>query len=418
MMSTTRILKLFSIIYYIMVLGSLANCVTRRCLARKLVAMELFSPPMPSGCTVTVILKSIQYETLSVDTKALRFSSRIRIEMEWNDPDLAWNDTYDFKEIMLPVDKIWTPDLNVANAVQTDVKPVTTDILVRRDGTAQHSIQLYTTVVCGINLFYYPFVLDACPVALNGWTGNNCGLNLIFGNVSSVGQDRGEWRTIAVELIQDEENLDRNYLFVTMSTNPFDTTVTLILPSVLIMLADLVSFALPLDKRSSFKITLVLSFTMSLLILTEHVSDSGLCSPLIRYHFCFCLIILVMSLLISMVLSRVADKGVILSCTHPESYKSRNTVGKDEIKKGINLNGASTISVDVTAKDTSIQKIVAFVENIEKTDKEKTKRTEYANRFDRACFWCYLCFDIIYVICIIGITRTNFCQINNLDFWI
>lgn len=69
-----------------------------------------------------------------------------------------------------------------------------------------------------------------------------------------------------------------------MSTNPFNTIVTLILPSVLIMLADLGSCALTLEggKRSSFKITLVLSFTMSLLILTDQLPDTGQCSPLIR----------------------------------------------------------------------------------------------------------------------------------------
>ncbi|KAB5554057.1 hypothetical protein PHYPO_G00045710 [Pangasianodon hypophthalmus] len=340
--SSKRILKRFSIIYYLIVcsnfmVGSLASCITRRCLASKLVAMQLFSPPMPLECTITVNLTSIQYETLSVDTKALRFSSRIRIDMEWKDPDLAWTDTeYTFTEIMLPVDKIWTPDLTVDNAIETDVKPVSTDILVRRDGTVQHAIQLYTTVVCGINLFNYPFVLDACPVALNGWRENSCGLRFLYGNVSSVGARRGEWVTMSVELHQNKQNLDRNYLYVTMSTNPFNTIVTLILPSVLIMLADLGSFALPLDggKRSSFKITLVLSFTMSLLILTEHLPDTGLCSPLIRYHFCFCLIILVMSLLSSMVLSHFADSGAILSCRRPKPCELSNTGGKDEIKKG------------------------------------------------------------------------------------
>ncbi|XP_053509739.1 5-hydroxytryptamine receptor 3A-like [Ictalurus furcatus] len=421
MVSAKRILKLFSIIYYLIVcsnfmVGSLATCVTRRCLANKLVAMELFSPPMPPECTIAVNLTSIQYETLSVDTKTLRFSSRIRIDMEWNDPDLAWIDTeYEFTEIMLPVDKIWTPDITVDNAVKTDVKPVSTDILLRRDGTVQYGIQLYTTVVCGINLFNYPFVQDACPVALNGWNENNCGLDLIYGNVSSVGENRGEWLTKSVELHQDKQNLDRNYLYVSMSTNPFNTIVTLILPSVLIMLADLGSFALPLDggKRSSFKITLVLSFTMSLLILTDHLPDTGLCSPLIRYHFCFCLIVLVMSLLTSMVFSRFADSGTIFSRRHSKPCELSNTDRKNEIKKGM-----STISVDVAAKDASIQKIVNFVENIEKRDKETKKRHEYASRFDRACFWGYLCLDIVYVICVIGITRTEFCKINNLDFWI
>lgn len=83
----------------------------------------------------------------------------------------------------------------------------------------------------------------------------------------------------------------------------------------------------------------------------------------------------------------------------------------------INLNGVSAVSNDVTTKDTSIQKIVTFVENIEKTNKEMKERHDFAGRFDRACFWGYLFLDIVYVICIIGITRTEFCKINNLDFW-
>lgn len=75
-------------------------------------------------------------------------------------------------------------------------------------------------------------------------------------------------------------------LKVTISSNPFKAMVSLVLPSALIMIADLVSFALPLDggKRSSFKITLVLSFTMFLLILTDYLPNTGTCSPLIREY--------------------------------------------------------------------------------------------------------------------------------------
>jgi len=71
---------------------------------------------------------------------------------------------------------------------------------------------------------------------------------------------------------------------VELSINSFGAVVTLILPSVLIMLADLVSFALPFEggERNSFKVTLVLSFTMFLLILNDHLPNGGNCSPLLR----------------------------------------------------------------------------------------------------------------------------------------
>lgn len=62
--------------------------------------------------------------------------------------------------------------------------------------------------------------------------------------------------------------------------NPF---ITLLLPSILLILADMVSFALPLrcGERNSFKVTLVLSFTMFLLILNDQLPGDSECGPII-----------------------------------------------------------------------------------------------------------------------------------------
>lgn len=63
--------------------------------------------------------------------------------------------------------------------------------------------------------------------------------------------------------------------------NPF---ITLVLPSILIILADVISFSLPLGggERNSFKVTLVLSFTMFLIILNDTLPGGSQCSPIIR----------------------------------------------------------------------------------------------------------------------------------------
>lgn len=56
------------------------------------------------------------------------------------------------------------------------------------------------------------------------------------------------------------------------------------LPSILIILADMISFSLPLTggERNSFKVTLVLSFTMFLVILNDILPGDSQCSPVIR----------------------------------------------------------------------------------------------------------------------------------------
>lgn len=54
--------------------------------------------------------------------------------------------------------------------VETTMEPYTNDVQVRRDGVVEHSVILFTTVSCEINLFNYPYVFGECPVAINGWS--------------------------------------------------------------------------------------------------------------------------------------------------------------------------------------------------------------------------------------------------------
>ncbi|XP_059396172.1 5-hydroxytryptamine receptor 3A-like [Carassius carassius] len=312
----------------------------RRCLANARVEKELFSAPQDDNCTMVVNITSIQYETLSFDTKGMEMSSRIKVNMEWKDPDLGWmQEKPRFPTIVLPVDKIWIPQIVLDNAIETTVEPYTNDVQVRRDGTVSHAVVMFTTVSCQINLFNYPFVTGSCPVAINGWSQKTCALNFqISDNVTLVGGSRGEWLTTSVNKTVDASN--RVYLLVALSINPFSAFVTLILPSALILLADLVSFALPFEggERNSFKVTLVLSFTMFLLILSDHLPNSGHCSPLLHYHFSFCLVCLVMSMLASIVLTRLSVEDSFLVCrrsakVHP-SNSSKTNDGLDQ-EKGI-----------------------------------------------------------------------------------
>ncbi|KAM9457419.1 5-hydroxytryptamine receptor 3A-like [Clarias gariepinus] len=405
MSSTQRNPKfLITVSFLLVFLEPTTTCESPRSLAKYLISQKLFSAPQDLDCVTALNLTSIQYETLSVDTETMAFSSRIKIAMTWIDPGLSWKlANYTFDKIILPVSKIWTPDLTVVNAIYVKVKPVTNDVVVKYDGTVNYAIVMYTTVICKFNLLTYPFVKGSCPVAINGWNQSSCGLNIQYGSVSTVGGEGAEWSTLSVNLTTDNTN-NHNYIYVTMSSNPFKAMVSLVLPSALIMIADLVSFALPLDggKRSSFKITLVLSFTMFLVILTDNLPSSGPCSPLLRYHFCFCLFVLVLSMLISMVFTKVASDGNILCSRLPKLSKPDET---------------GTQLADMIVDGQAIKKIVNFVEKMDKKDSEMKKKQMLANKLDKACFWGYLLLDVIYSVCVIAFTKTDSCEANNFDFW-
>ncbi|KAK9977335.1 hypothetical protein ABG768_019155 [Culter alburnus] len=393
----------------------------RRCLANARVSKELFSAPQNDNCTILVNITSIQYETLSFDTKVMEMTSRIKLNMEWKDPDLGWmQERNRYPTIVLPVDKIWIPGIVLDNAIETTVEPYTKDVQVRRDGTVNHALVLFTTVSCEINLFNYPFVKGECPVAINGWSQKSCALKLqIADNVSLVGGNRGEWQTM--DVIKTEDSSDRVYLQVLLSINFFGPFVTLILPSALIMLADLVSFALPFEggERNSFKVTLVLSFTMFLLILNDHLPNGGKCSPLLHYHFSFCLICLVLSMLISIVLTRLSVEDSILLCrrsakVHPSNNSKTQNDCLDQEK---DTGAITTMSGDPASEMASLQKIVNLLENFDKGEKETERKVAFAYHLDKFFFGFFLSIYILYVIIIVSITQTDICKVNNLDFW-
>ncbi|XP_016112952.1 5-hydroxytryptamine receptor 3A-like [Sinocyclocheilus grahami] len=385
----------------------------RRCLANSLVQKELFSAPQSDNCTIIVNITSIQYETLSFDTKDMKMTSRIKVNMLWNDPDLGWmQEKYKYPTILLPVDKIWIPRIVLDNAIETTMEPYTNDVQVRRDGTVVHSVVLFTMVSCEINLFNYPFVMGSCPVAINGWSQKTCALTLqIADNVTLVGGSRGEWHTRGVIKTVDSSN--HVYLQVALSINPFGAVVTLILPSGLVLLADLVSFALPFEggERNSFKVTLVLSFTMFLLILNEHLPSSGNCSPLLHYHFSFCLVCLVMSTLASIVLTRLSIDDSFLLCRR--SAKPQHDSLDQEKDAGV----IATQSGNLASEMASLQKIVKFLQNIDKGEKEARSKVAFAYLLDKFCFGFFIIIYIIYAIILISITRADICKVNNLDFW-
>ncbi|XP_036795118.1 5-hydroxytryptamine receptor 3A-like isoform X1 [Oncorhynchus mykiss] len=383
------------------------SCTTRRCLASMLIAKEARSPPQSPRCISIIRVPSIVYETLSVDTKNLRFESRLEVPLSWEDPDLSWNTSvYHHDVVVLPVSKIWTPELHVTNGVQTTMKHSNKDLLVHSNGTIEHMVIMNTVVGCEVNLYNYPFASDFCAIALNVWAISGCGMFLDFGNVSKTSANRGDWLTEEVELNAKGGRDDRNYLWVSLkmrSENPF---LSLVLPSILIILADVGSFSLPLgeSKRIPFKVKLVLSFIMFLNILKDLLPGGGQCSPIIRKHFCFCLVILVLSTLQSMVLTRLAKCGTLWPCSLSKS--------KDSLLKDTDNEDASE-----EEKNTALQKVVKFLNKMAAQDHKNALHHRFANKVDLICFCIYLTVLIVYAVVILFFSFGSQCEINHLEFW-
>ncbi|XP_020789619.2 5-hydroxytryptamine receptor 3A-like [Boleophthalmus pectinirostris] len=298
-----------------------------------LIKKELKSQPQYENCSVIIEIPLLEYQTLAVDTKNLRLVSRLQAILQWRDPEMSWNTSlYQYEEVSVPVDSVWTPELHVTNAITITTQPSSKDLEVLSDGRMRHEIILNTEVNCEVNLFNYPFAADACPVAIHIWNSKKCGGEMRLDEVKMKDGAHGDWQTEDVHL--DQKGGNKKFILVELRIRQNNPFITLMLPSILIIMADVVSVALPLEggERNSFKVTLVLSFTMFLIILNGELPGDSQCSPVIRIHFCVCLITLVFSMLVSMVLTRVAKEGGIIFCCFSKRFQKENAGMKDEGK--------------------------------------------------------------------------------------
>ncbi|KAF6732554.1 5-hydroxytryptamine receptor 3A [Oryzias melastigma] len=318
---------------------------------------------------------------------------------------------------MLPVDKIWTPMLQVTNGISTSMEHDSNDLLVYSNGTVDHKVHINAEINCEVNLFNYPFAGDECPVAIETLSNGDCITSLVLDQVRSIDGSTGDWQTNYAYLKKKRE--DRNFIAVGLKISWSSPLMTLLLPTILIVLADFVSFALPLDGggRNGFKVTLVLSFVMFLNLLNSQLPGDGECSPIIRIHFCVCLVLLVLSMLVSMVLTRLAHDGSLiffhlLKQPAPQSSEDIEEKDEEELKADIHI-----AQLDGPEDVQMLRKVVKFLQGLEDKQSQKERNHMFADKLDKIFFLFYLVFGIIYLVIMFGIMAAYRCTVDHFNFW-
>ncbi|KAM6965861.1 5-hydroxytryptamine receptor 3A-like [Tautogolabrus adspersus] len=398
------------------------TCKTRRCLAEMLIKRGYLSQPQNDNCTHVIDVPFMEYQTLSVDTKNLLLISQIRANLMWRDTELSWDQSvYPFDTVVIPVDKIWTPEIHVTNGISTNMKHSSRDVLLHWNGTVMHSVIIKAEVNCEVNLFNYPFAGDECPVAIQTWSKSGCGTEMNFNYLQIIDGSNGDWRTDYVSLEQQENRDDRNYIKVGLSVKYLNPFITLMLPSILLVLADVVSSALPLGggERNCFKVTLVLSFTMFLVILNDVLPGDSSCSPIIRTHFCICLVFLVFSMLVSMILTGLANNGsLIFCCRSKKDSRQGNTGSKEEKEDEETKADISVIKLNASEGESEmLKKLVDFMEDLNAKTAESESFQKIAEKADKIFFWFYLIFGIAYFIVMFCVMIFHTCVVDHFDFW-
>uniref|UniRef100_A0A4W5QPA6 5-hydroxytryptamine receptor 3A n=1 Tax=Hucho hucho TaxID=62062 RepID=A0A4W5QPA6_9TELE len=276
------------------------------------------------NCTM-VAIDLMVYSILSVDEKNQVLTTYIWYRQEWTDEFLVWNpeDFDDVNQMSIPTANVWVPDILINEFVDVGKSPDIPYVYVTHYGLVRNYKPIQVVTACTLNIYNFPFDVQNCSLTFQSWlhTLNDIDLKLMRSAEElkvdkSVFMNQGEWELLHVLSKYKRFSLDNIDSYAEMKFNvvirrrPLFYTVNLLLPSIFLMVMDLVGFYLPPDsgERVSFKITLLLGYSVFLIIVSDTLPATAIGTPLIGVYFVVCMALLVISLTETVLIVRLVHK--------------------------------------------------------------------------------------------------------------
>lgn len=240
-------------------------------------------------------------QLMKVDEKEEVITTNVWMRQFWNDYRLSWNKSEyeDIAQVIIDPNKAWLPDVMLLNSAEdfTDGRGTAARLLVKHDGNVSWLNPMIFTSSCEIDITFFPLDDQTCELKFGSWSYNSDFLDVRprrdSADLSSY-VENGEW------ILRDVKS-KRNLLTYGCCEGKFpDVTYRLelrrrtlfymmnfILPCVLIAVLTLLVFLLPPEsgERMSFGVTVLLSFTILLLMLMAKLPATSKVIPLIAVYY-------------------------------------------------------------------------------------------------------------------------------------
>ncbi|XP_006912859.1 5-hydroxytryptamine receptor 3A isoform X2 [Pteropus alecto] len=248
----------------------------------------------PTAVSIDVIV----YAILSVDEKNQVLTTYIWYRQWWMDEFLQWNpeDFDNITKLSILKDSIWVPDILINEFVDVGKSPDMPYVYVRHHGEVQNYKPLQVVTACSLDIYNFPFDVQNCSLTFTSWLHTIQDINISLWRSpekvkfdKSIFMNQGEWELLGVLTQFREFSMESSdcyaemKFYVVIRRRPLFYVVSLLLPSIFLMVMDIVGFYLPPDsgERVSFKITLLLGYSVFLIIVSDTLPATAIGTPLI-----------------------------------------------------------------------------------------------------------------------------------------
>ncbi|XP_041118602.1 5-hydroxytryptamine receptor 3A-like [Polyodon spathula] len=275
----------------------------------------------PTHINLSINIKEI----IGVDEKTHILITFVALRQLWFNEFLVWDPSeFDgMDHLNVPVEFIWTPDFYIYEFVGEDLSPFIPYLYLHHDGQVIHDQPIRAVTSCNLDIFYFPFDTHSCILTFGPYLHTvrdiRLGLHLpseqlLKESLQSLG-NRGEWELLNITgsplpFYYQNEEWPMCVFTVKIRRRPIMYLVKLVIPSAFLVLLDILSFFLPVHSvdRCAFKVTLLLGYSMFLLMMNNILPNNSGGTPLIGGYFLVCMALLVASLLESIFISNVLHR--------------------------------------------------------------------------------------------------------------
>ncbi|XP_067086106.1 5-hydroxytryptamine receptor 3A-like [Osmerus mordax] len=274
-----------------------------------------------SNPTITNISFTL-YAVLGVNEKTQILTTFLWLRLYWVHEYLVWDpvDCDGITRISLPVSDLWSPDIIVYEFVDDDVSQACPYVYINHTGHIRWDRMLRLVSACNLEIFSFPFDIQNCSFTFGSYMHTTQDVRVspaltfeeMSGNSKRYLEASGEWELVTI--VGDTSILkfgidewDIITFWVVIKRSPLLYVVNLLIPSSFLMLIDILSFYLPPHSvdRASFKMTLILGYTVFLLIMNDLLPSTANGTPIIGVYFSVCLALMVISLLETVIITNV-----------------------------------------------------------------------------------------------------------------
>ncbi|XP_056397699.1 5-hydroxytryptamine receptor 3A-like [Hyla sarda] len=383
------------------------------------------------------------YAILSVEEKNQLLTTYFVYNRYWKDEFLQWNprDFDNMTIISIPKENIWVPDIMINEFVDSGKPLGHSFVYIKNTGLVKFQKTNRVSTMCMFHTYFFPFDAHNCTLSFRSQLHTTKHINMSIGRTAkdvkkelSKFYNQGEWELVKVystyTLETDEDEEFAMLMFhIIFKRHPLYYVVNLIIPSILLMILDIIGFYLPIEsgERITFKVTLLLGYSVFLIIVTDALPASAHTTPIIDSYFLVCMALFAISLMESIFIVRIVSKKniktkvptwiktlvlekiSILVCMKDKNWpiktaqkfsdtpQDMETCSNDELTKYNENSDTATQTPAVTKKRTEIldsifNEIVTIRQYIKHQNEERTSKEWLLVGYvlDKFLFWVYL----------------------------